>query len=292
MSDQTTRFFFGRFSFQLPSGEPKIWSAYKIGEKKIELISKNGKRELERQIGTTVSEINKLHESGYAAYDQTVRLNGGGAVVVSKSTDYTFDIFYLTTKNTLYKQRVELIELDSFNRAMSVVNDINSRIHFRPPTSSPPAGTFAIEAGYLDIPVDKYPEQVSIGLPITSKPGIHLIFDTQVIGAPEEGLISRYEKRSSGVIRPLLKSVLSRTTLMRKSNKTISGLPFEELLLKSRTDGKTLYSFRLEYPGTPESSLAPYTVLELSTVEGGPGFKDDDEALRFWDELVATLVRI
>ncbi|MFJ4394704.1 T6SS immunity protein Tli4 family protein [Pseudomonas sp. NPDC089396] len=172
---------------------------------------------------------------------------------------------------------------------MSVVNDINSTINYRHPTSRPPAGTFAIESGYMNIPADKFPEQVSIGLPVSSKPGIHLTFDTRVIGVPEPGLISRYEERSSGFVMPLIKSILSRTKLMRKSRKLICGLPFEELLLKTTADGKNLYSFRLEYPGTPESSMEPYTVLELSTVDDGPGFKNDEEALRFWDELVATL---
>ncbi|MFK0310483.1 T6SS immunity protein Tli4 family protein [Pseudomonas sp. NPDC090233] len=291
-TESASRFYFGRFTFEAPSISPEIWSAYKIGDKKIELITKNGKKEIENKITTTINEINKLHESGYPAYDQTVKLEGGGAVVVSKSTDYTFDIFYLTAKNTAYKQHVELIDFDSFDKAMSVVRQINSSIHVRPPASKPPTKTFALEAGYLDIPLDKFPEQVSIGLPITSKPGIHLTFDTQIIGVPEEGLITRYEKRSSGVIMPLLKSVLSRTTLLRKSKKSIAGLPFEELLLKSNADGKTLYSFRLEYPGTPESSLEPYTVLELSTVEGGPGFKNDEEALGFWDELLGTFDRI
>lgn len=291
MAETNTRFYFGRFSFEAPSTDPKVWSAYKIGEKKIELISKNGKHELDKRISSTISEINKLHEAGYPAYAETVQLDGGGAVVVSKSTDYTFDIFYLTDNNTLYKQRVEFIDLDSYKKAMSVVVEINASIHFRVPAAKPPAGTFSIEAGYMNFPLDKFPEQVSIGLPVTSKPGIRLTFDTQVIGAPEEGLISRYEKRRSGVITPLLNSVLSRTTLIRKSKKTVNGLQFEEVLLKSTADGKISYSFRLEYPGTPESSLEPYTVLELSTVEGGPGFESDEEALLFWDNIVASLER-
>ena len=89
----------------------------------------------------------------------------------------------------------------------------------------------------------------------------------------------------------LLQNMLTNSTLIRKGKRIISGMPFEELLLKTKSNGKTLYSFRLEYPGTPESSLEPYTVLELSTVDKGPGFKSDEEAIHFWDEMITSLRR-
>jgi len=141
------------------------------------------------------------------------------------------------------------------------------------------------------LPTDEFDEQVSIGLPVSSVPGIHLTFDTQVIGKPEPGLMSRYEQRTSGFLVPLLQNILTSSTLIRKGKKVISGMPFEELLLKTKSNGKTFYSFRLEYPGTPESSLEPYTVLELSTVDEGLGFKSDEEAIHFWDEMITSLRR-
>ncbi|WP_410011107.1 T6SS immunity protein Tli4 family protein [Pseudomonas sp. LRP2-20] len=64
------------------------------------------------------------------------------------------------------------------------------------------------------------------------------------------------------------------------------------MLVKTSTEGKDVYAFRLEFPGSPNSSMEPYTVLELSTVDSGPGFEDDEEAIAFWDKLVASLSRI
>ncbi len=72
----------------------------------------------------------------------------------------------------------------------------------------------------------------------------------------------------------------------------MAGLKFEELLLKTNVEGQTAYSFRLEYPGTPNSSLEPYTVLELSTIDVTSGFKSDKEAVDFWDKLVESIKRI
>ncbi|MFK0310482.1 T6SS immunity protein Tli4 family protein [Pseudomonas sp. NPDC090233] len=79
---------------------------------------------------------------------------------------------------------------------------------------------------------------------------------------------------------------------MRKGKRNVAGLNFEELLLKTSAEGRTVYAFRLEFPGTPELSLEPYTVLELSTVDGGPGFEGDEQAIQFWDEVVESLKRI
>ncbi|RAS21584.1 MULTISPECIES: T6SS immunity protein Tli4 family protein [Pseudomonas] len=67
---------------------------------------------------------------------------------------------------------------------------------------------------------------------------------------------------------------------------------FDELLLKSRGSGKSVYAFSLEYPGTPGCSLEPYTLLELSTVDSGPGFKNDEQTLQFWDRLTSNLKRL
>ncbi|PBQ21816.1 hypothetical protein CCL08_02695 [Pseudomonas congelans] len=292
MPTEKSSFYFGRYTLQVPTDGADIWSAYKVVGQNIEHISHDGKRDLETRLPNVISKINKLHKVGYAAYEQTVSLEGGGAVVVSRSTSYDFDIYYMTASNTLYRQVVEGIPLNALNQVITLAKELNTLIHDRNPTESPPSNTFALEAGYMNLPVDTFEEQVSIGLPVSSVPGIHLTFDTQRIGQPEPGLIARYEQRTSGVITSVLSNVLSSTSVLRKSKRTVAGLPFEELLLKTRADGRTLYAFRLEYPGTPESSMEPYTVLELSTLDKGVGFKSDQEALRFWDEMVRSMKRI
>lgn len=285
-------FYFGRYTLDAPSNGKDLWSSFKIIEKKIELISKNGKYDLPIKISESIAKIDKLHSSGYAAYDRTVELEGGGAIIVSKSTSYTMEIYYLTPKNMLYRQTVDAISIKGIDKAITRAKELNKLIHYRNPTDAPPNGTFAIEAGYINLPIDKFQEQVSIGLTVSSAPGINLTFDTQLIGKPEPGLIARYEKRSTGTVLSTLQKTLSKSTLIRKSQRQVAGLKFEELLLKTNVEGQTVYSFRLEYPGTPNSSLEPYTVLELSTIDVTSGFKSDKEAVDFWDKLVESVKRI
>ncbi|WP_313457553.1 T6SS immunity protein Tli4 family protein [Pseudomonas sp.] len=292
MNPRLNTFYFGRYSISAPTDGSGIWTSYKIVQKDLELISKNGKRDINKKVDGSISEINKLHKAGYKEFDRKIPMDVGGVIVVSKLTNYDFDIYYLTSSNTLYRQTVESISTDAFDRAVGLAKDLNSMIHYRHPDSHPPEGTFAVDAGYLTLPSDKYPEQVSIGLPISTIPGIHVIFDTQVIRKPEPGLIERYEERTGGIVTPMLQKVLTSTKLLRKTKRTVAGLPFEELLQKTRANGRNFYSFRIEYPGTPKSSREPYTVLELSTLDEGETFNNDEDAIKFWDTLVNSIKRL
>ncbi|MFJ4114785.1 T6SS immunity protein Tli4 family protein [Pseudomonas sp. NPDC089758] len=292
MQHHNNTFYFGRYKIEVPTDGANIWSSYEVVEERIELISKNGKRDISTNSKSTIAEITKEHKAGYAEdYDQTIPLEGGGEIIVSKGRKYNFHIYYLTKKNTLYRQKVESIPYEDFEDAVKIVKELNASIHYRNPADQPPNGTFSIEAGYMKLPINKFDEKVSIGLPVSSVPGIHLTFDTQLIGNPEAGLLSRFEQQSTGAL-PLFKKLVTNTTIIRKGNKNISGLEFEELLIKTRSEGKNIYAFRLEFPGAPNSSMEPYTVLELSTIDNGPGFENDQSAIDFWDRLVASLSRI
>ncbi|UTL83504.1 T6SS immunity protein Tli4 family protein [Pseudomonas putida] len=292
MSIPLKTFYFGRYSISAPTDGSGLWTSYKIIQKDLQLISKNGKRDINVKVNESIAEIKTLHKSGYKGFDQKIPLDGGGVIVASKSTSYDFDIYYLTSSNTLYRQTVESIAINSFDKAVELAKDLNSLIHYRHPASNPPDGSFAVDAGYLTLPHDKYPEQVSIGLPISTVPGIHVIFDTQVIRKPEPGLIERYEQRTAGIVTPMLQKILTSSTLLRKTKRTVAGLNFDELLLKTRANDRNFYSFRLEYPGTPKSSMKPYTVIEMSTLDEGETFNNDEDAIKFWDTLVNSIKRI
>lgn len=289
MTTDKKTFYFGRYSLSVPTNGSDIWSSYEVVKKRIELISQNGRRDLPKSTAGIIATITRKHNAGHTdAYDHTLPLDGGGAIVVFKGHRYSFYIYYLTTNNTLYRQTVESVPVSAFDKAVARARELNSLIHHRNPSERPPSHAFALEVGYMDLPMNKFDEKVSIGLPISSVPGIHLTFDTQVIGKPEPGLLSRFKERSAGAL-PLLKNFLASSSVIRKGARKVAGLNFEELLTKTTTEGRNVYAFRLEFPGTPELSLEPYTVLELSTVDGGPGFESDEQAVKFWDDVVESL---
>jgi len=283
-------FYFGRYSIQVPTTGVDTWSSYKLIDTNITLVSRDGRRDLPGKVSAAIAEINKLHASGYPAYERTENLDGGGAIVLAKSARYDLDVYYLTAGNAVYRQVVKSISPRSVDKALALAKEINALIHTRKPAEAPPAGSFAVESGYVVLPADRFEEQVSIGLPVSSLPGIHLNFDTRRIGRTEPGLLSRVDQRS-GNLPGALGKIGARATVLRRAAREVAGLPFEEVLLKTSVDGRSVYAFRLEYPGSPESSMAPYTVLELSTLDQGATFARDQDALRFWDDMVASMKR-
>ena len=144
-----------------------------MAEERITLISHNGKRDLAAHTTELIATLNREHNAGYLdAYDQTVPLDNGGAIVISKARKYNFYIYYLTQGNTLYTQQVKSIPFSDFEEAVVIAKELNSKIHHRSSDAPPPAKTFALEAGYIDVPMDKFDERVTIGLPVSSMPGI------------------------------------------------------------------------------------------------------------------------
>jgi hypothetical protein len=90
---------------------------------------------------------------------------------------------------------------------------------------------------------------------------------------------------------------LSGVRVIRKGQRTINGLPGEEYLYRERSnDGRwTVYSFRWELAAKAENIYQPQTSMFMNvklpvTVEyPEPPFKNDEEALAFWDAVTSTL---
>ncbi|WP_336333404.1 hypothetical protein [Pseudomonas putida] len=99
MPTEKNTFYFGRYSLAVPTDGNDIWSSYEVVKKRIEFISKNGRRDLPKSTAEIIATITRKHNAGYTdAYDHTLPLDGGGAIVISKGYDYSFYIFYLTEK--------------------------------------------------------------------------------------------------------------------------------------------------------------------------------------------------
>jgi len=91
MQNEKKTFYFGRYSLVVPTDGNDIWSSYEVVKMRIEFISKNGKRDLPKNTAEIIAKITSKHNAGYDdAYDHTLPLDGGGAIVISKGYDYSF----------------------------------------------------------------------------------------------------------------------------------------------------------------------------------------------------------
>ncbi|MFJ4445567.1 T6SS immunity protein Tli4 family protein [Pseudomonas sp. NPDC089422] len=288
-SDWQTRYY-GRFKLDLPKNSED--SAYfKIYNEKIDLISKNGKKDINTKTAELIEQLKQGKARGtYSRYEKTITLENESVLIISKLEKlYTFNCFFLTNKNTLYRMTVSALNEADYEGAIEKMKLINNAIKFRSPQDAPPAGAFAIEAGYLKFSPQQPAESVYMGSQIAGHPGTYVSLLTQRVSQLEEPLFARFDKQHTSGISGQISELISNSKTLRKQNRMIGALPAQEIAIMTEVDGKQFYNFQLEYQGTVKSNTLPYLALELGTHEVGSDFKSSEEALAFWDRVVNSL---
>lgn len=281
--------YFGRFEIALPRGS-EISADYKNFDEKIEWVSNEGDSHINQAVDQKVEDLKKGIAVGtFSVYEKTVPLDNGSVLLVSRFNKfYTFNVYLLTAKNTLYHMMAANISEQGLEGGIEKMRLLSNSIYSRPPHQAPPQGGFAIEAGYTTLGSEKFLESVYMGAQIAGHPGTYISFLTKAIFTQEDSLIERFEKRQYDVSIGELANSGSIKTL-RKRPRLVNGIQAEEVAVSARVDGKQFYAFQLEYKGTVESNTRPYIALELGTHEKGSDFKSDEDALKFWDGIVNSL---
>ncbi len=281
--------YFGRFELSLPK-DAEISADYKIFNANIELISKNARSQTQSIVDQQIDALKKGIAKGTAhRYEKTIHLDNGSTLLLSRLTSlYTFNVYLITNKNTAYHMMVRNISEEGMPIAVERMRMLSNAIYFRHPDSAPPAGGFALEAGYTMLDSNKFFESIYMGAQIKEHPGTYISLLTKGIEEKESTLIQRFEKKQYDASIGDLMSSGSITTL-RKNKRTLRDIDGEEIALRASADGKIFYAFQFEYEGTIGSNTRPYIALELGTHEEGSGFASDEEALAFWDRVLSSL---
>lgn len=281
--------YFGRFQLDLPVGS-EIVSDYKLYNEKVELVSKNGRSELDSMVEKKIEELKKGIAYGTSSiYEKTIPLSNGSVLVLSKLEKlYTFHAYLLTSNNTLYRMMVKSISAKGIDGAINKTRLISESIFFRRPQDAPPKGAFALEAGYTTLGTTQSLEGIYMGAQISIHPGTFVSLLTQRIVEHDDTLISRFETESGGLV-PGMSKILSGTKTLRKRTRLVGGFKAEEIAVKTLVDGKRFYTFQIEYEGELKSNTHPFIDLRLGTHEVGSDFKSDEDALEFWDKVVDSL---
>lgn len=281
--------YFGRFEIALPKGS-EISADYKLLNEKLELVSKNGRINLPVLVNQKTEELKKGIARGTSSrYEKNVSLDNGSTLLLSRLGDfYTFNVYLLSNKNTLYHLMAKTISEKSIPGGIEKMRLLSNAIFFRPPHDAPPPGGFAIEAGYTTLPNDKFFESVYMGAQISGYPGTYISFLTKGILKKEPTLLQRFDNHEyDSALNELPNS--GKMRILRKLKRTLGDLSGEEVAISTTLDGKQFYAFQFEYEGILESNTRPYIAIELGTHEGGSNFRTDEEALAFWDRMLASL---
>lgn len=283
-----TTHYFGRFEITLPKGS-EISADYKIFNENLVLISKNGRSDLPTLANQKTEELKKGIARGTSSrYEKTVPLNNGSILLLSRLGEfYTFNVYLLSNKNTLYHLMAKTINKKSIPGGVEKMRLLSDSIFFRRPNEAPPPGGFAIEAGYTTLPNDKFFESIYMGAQISGHLGTYISLLTKGILEKEPTLLQRFDNHEHGIsLNELTHSGRIRT--LRKQKRSVGHLNGEEVAISTSIDGKQFYAFQFEYEGTLESNTRPYVAIELGTHEEGSNFRSEDEALAFWDRMLAN----
>lgn len=283
-------FYFGRFKVDLPS-DAEISADYKIYNENIELISKNGRAQITSITEKTIAELKKGGAYGTASiYEKTIPLNNGSILLLSKIKNlYTFHVYLLTSKNTLYLMMARAVSAKGLAGAIDKAKDLSDHIFFRMPQDAPPPGSFALEAGYTTLDPTQPLEGIYMGAQIPTHPGTFVSLLTQQIVEHEENLIKRFENNKGSDLADGLAELMNKTKTLRKRERMIGSIKAEEVAVTAVINGKRFYTFQIEYEGTLESNTKPFIDFKLGTHEIGSDFQSDEEALAFWDRVVDSL---
>ncbi|WP_256582499.1 T6SS immunity protein Tli4 family protein [Pseudomonas sp. Irchel 3A5] len=289
INDQWITHYFGRFQLDIPAGS-EIAADYKLYNEKVDLISTNGKSDLNSIVDQKIEELKKGIAHGTSSrYEKTIPLSNGSVLILSRLDKlYTFHAYLLTSQNTLYNMLVKSISAKGIEGAINKTRLISESLFSRPPQDAPPRGAFALEEGYTTLGAAQSLEGVYMGAQISTHPGTFVSLLTQRIAEHDDSLMTRFEEENGGVVSGM-GDLLTRTKTLRKRTRRVGDIEAEEVAVATSIDGKRFYTFQLEYEGQLKSNTRPFIDLRLGTHEVGSDFKTDEEALAFWDKLVGSL---
>jgi len=133
-------------------------------------------------------------------------------------------------------------------------------------------------------------EDWRLSVKFTGKPRVNFVMYGFAQRIVEPGLRER-----AGGATGFLASVLSGKSTLRNDARPVGPIKADEILMAATQNGRRNYGFKWEAPGKANSLAEPNLIAELTDgiqepESGGPSsFKDDDEALALWDEIIDSI---
>lgn len=122
------------------------------------------------------------------------------------------------------------------------------------------------------------------------KPEVHF----KMYGFSQRVVEPGLRERAGGAVG-FLASVLSGKATLRNHARPVGPIAADEILMAATQNGRRSYGFKWEAQGKVNSLAEPNLIAELTDgiqdpeAAGPSSFKDDDEALALWDEIIGSI---
>ncbi len=133
-------------------------------------------------------------------------------------------------------------------------------------------------------------ESWSLSASFPGKPEVSFVMYGFAQRVVEPGL----RERAGGAVG-FLASILSGKATLRNRARPVGPIAADEILMAATQNGRRSYGFKWEAQGKVNSLAEPNLIAELTDgiqdpeAAGPTSFKDDDEALALWDEIIGSI---
>lgn len=189
---------------------------------------------------------------------------------------------------------------DSEGRTEMVLRDrltyIATHLRARAPDEVPAEPGVCLNLGFIADDSGKYQEIFGIGFRFPSLPDVSLSISSNKDGQTPQPLSVRRKDAERSVIGSILEGKFRQVKVLRDGPRKLYQWDGEEALFRRpREEGGTWQEFRYDYPGirydknNPRLDAAMFTGVDHNTAGGKASSLTDEEAVAFWDAVMATI---
>jgi len=283
----------GRHLVNLPASA-KLSEAYTLNKVKIEPLLIRNRQHFEYIIDMREAELKGIQQiqRKLPLFIERVKHSNNSVTLVSwtdpaSDAMYLFDTYFLIgTKALRYSGDVSI---DKKNTALGLRDGFSQEWRELKPGETPEGVGFV--AGDVML-VDKRfnLEDWSLSARFAGKPEVNFIMYGFARRTVKPGLRER-----AGGATGFLAGVLTGKSTLRSRAHPVGPIEADEILMAATQNGRRSYGFKWEAPGKASSLAEPYLIADLTDgiqdpeAAGPTSFKDDDEALALWDEIIDSV---
>lgn len=283
----------GRHLVKLPASA-KLSESYTINKVKVEPLAIRNRQHFEYIVEMREAELKSIQQKQRKVpmFIERIKHPNSSVTLVSwtdpaSDAMYLFDTYFLIgTKAIKYSGDVSL---DKKHTALGLREEFCQEWREFKPGEIPEGVGFVVGDVML---VDKRfnLEDWSLSARFAGKPDVNFVMYGIARRTVKPGLRER-----AGGATGFLAAVLAGKSTLRSRSHPVGSIEGDEILMAATQNGRRSYGFKWEAPGKASSLAEPYLIADLTDgiqdpeAAGPTSFKDDDEALVLWDEIIDSI---
>lgn len=282
----------GRHLVDLPANA-KLHETYNINEDKVEPLPIRNRRHFDSLITLREEELKTAqHDKQGPMFLERVVHSNGSVTLISWKSPYSEALIFFDTYFLIGNKAIKYsggVGPDRKQSALKLRNELSEEWREFQHGEIPEGIGFV--AGEVLLQDKRFNlESWTLSAKFPDKPEVQFKMYGFAQRVVEPGLRER-----AGGAAGFLASVLSGKATLRNRARPVGPIAADEILMAATQNGRRSYGFKWEAQGKVNSLAEPNLIAELMDgiqdpeAVGPTSFKDDDEALALWDEIIGSI---